>query len=436
MSGCSSIDPKLGFDEIHETVLNRSGNSIYWNNGSNEDKVIESNTDSLLSQELTLETATQIALYKNRDLQATFQDLGIAQADLVNAGLLENPFIDGELTFPKGGVSFDLAIVQNFVGIFEIPLRKKIAESEFEEAKLKVIKEALKLAHKTRSAFYEYQTIQEIINNDKIIIEIIEASKELAQKFHKAGNINDLKLTQELVKYETLKASIAENEDKLIQSKEILNVLMGLNPEQSVWKAPRKLPHPKSYNLSLKDAEDKAIANSIDLAELRQKISTKITSLGYEKDFALFQESELGVKGAKEAEGKWEFGPKFKIPLPIFNTGEARIFRANAELSKLYDNFAESEVKLRSKVRAAIGRLKIAEARIESYQKNILPLYAKLVEESQKHYNAMLISSFDLLEAKQSQINANKDFILALENYWMLKTEVESLVNGIMPSSS
>lgn len=435
LSGCISIDPKLGLNEINDTVLNRSGALIYRNDGSEEDKIINSKIDSLLSQELTLETATQIALYRNRNLQATFQELGIAQADLVSSGLLDNPFVDGEIVFPKTGVSFDLAIVQNFVGIFEIPLRKKIAESEFEEAKLKVIKEALTLAHRTRTAFYKHQALQQIIDNDKKFLQVIEASKELAQSLHKAGNINDLRLTQEHAKYETLKLSIADNEYKLIETKEMLNVLMGVNSEQKLWKISSNLPHPETNNLQLKEIETKALANSLDLAEIRQKISTKITALGYEKDFAMFQDSELGVKGVKESEGKWEFGPKFKIPLPFFNTGEARIFRANSELSQLYDYFALAEVKLRSRIRSAVGRLKIAESKIETYNKNLIPLYDKLVSESQKHFNAMLIGSFDLLEAKQNQININKDFILALEHYWILKTEVESLINGIMPPS-
>lgn len=113
VTGCSSITPELGFKEVNDSVTERSGNYLHWNNGTEEDKIIESKIDELLSLELTPETATQVALLKNRNFQATLKELGIAQADLVSAGLLPNPILEGELFFPGKGVSLDLSIVQN-----------------------------------------------------------------------------------------------------------------------------------------------------------------------------------------------------------------------------------------------------------------------------------------------------------------------------------
>ena len=46
---------------------------------------------SLLAKPLTVDAAVQIALLNNPGLQATLEELGIAQADLVQAGLLSNP---------------------------------------------------------------------------------------------------------------------------------------------------------------------------------------------------------------------------------------------------------------------------------------------------------------------------------------------------------
>ena len=48
---------------------------------------------ALLGNDLTAEAAVQIALLNNRKLQAVYNRLGIAQADLVQAGLPPNPIL-------------------------------------------------------------------------------------------------------------------------------------------------------------------------------------------------------------------------------------------------------------------------------------------------------------------------------------------------------
>ena len=55
---------------------------------------------ALLEGELTTNAAVQIALLNNAALQATFEELGIAQAELVQAGLLKNPVFAGHVRFP------------------------------------------------------------------------------------------------------------------------------------------------------------------------------------------------------------------------------------------------------------------------------------------------------------------------------------------------
>ena len=86
-----------------------------------------------------VDEAVQIALLNNRELQALYSDLGVAQADLVQAGLLKNPIFDAAILFPVasgGRPKLELSAVWNFLDIFYVPLRKRVAAARFEEAKL------------------------------------------------------------------------------------------------------------------------------------------------------------------------------------------------------------------------------------------------------------------------------------------------------------
>lgn len=434
LSGCATFTTQEGFREVNETFTSRTGHRLYWKTGTEEDQKVDRELVKLLSEDLTADSATQIALLNNKGLQATYQSLGVAQADLVEAGLFPNPIFHGEIRFPSAGPNLELSIVQSFIRIFEIPLREKIAQSEFEEAKLNVVENALSLAHKVRKAFFEYQASEQLLEMSMTALTALEASKDLATRLHKAGNITDLDLAQEQSNFESLKIEIAEHEEGVIAAREELNSLLGLEAMQTVWKAPRRLPEMEDLIRQSDRFENEAIANNLALAKARQKLLTLANSLDIAEQFRVFGDSELGVTGAREGEGKWGFGPAFSFPLPLFNQGQTEIFRAHAELQQQYDFANDLQTKIQARIRSLRKRLKLIESRLHGYKKILLPLQSKLVSETQKQYNAMLAGAFQLLEAKHKQIETGKDYILTLKSYWLVRTELESVLNGVMPS--
>src|SRR5687768_9175896 len=101
--GCTSMTLNAGFDDIKTTVEQRTSIQIFWNNGTDLDKEASDKLSSLLKRKLTADDVVQIALLNNRDLQAVYSDLGVARADLVQAGLLSNPIFDAAVLFPVSG---------------------------------------------------------------------------------------------------------------------------------------------------------------------------------------------------------------------------------------------------------------------------------------------------------------------------------------------
>jgi cobalt-zinc-cadmium efflux system outer membrane protein len=91
VSGCASINPQQGFDEVSSDVEQGLGSRVYWYTGSEEDTQVQQSIQNLIAQPLTADSAVQIALLNNQLLQAEYANLGISQADLLQAGLLKNP---------------------------------------------------------------------------------------------------------------------------------------------------------------------------------------------------------------------------------------------------------------------------------------------------------------------------------------------------------
>ncbi|MGE0612379.1 MAG: hypothetical protein AB7O70_08525, partial [Hyphomicrobiales bacterium] len=141
-SGCATTNPEGLFQEVAYTVESRSGNRIAWQAGPYSDSGAEMAVKALLAKPLTPRSAVQIALLNNRELQANYAELGIAQAALVQAKTPPNPVLDGAITFPEdGGTNLAFGIAMNVIQVLYIPLKARVAESQIEEAKFKVASE-------------------------------------------------------------------------------------------------------------------------------------------------------------------------------------------------------------------------------------------------------------------------------------------------------
>ena len=86
VGGCTSTAENTSFGDVHTLVSRRSGYHVK----RRDEEVIAKTVQSMLRNELTVDSSTQMALLNNPSLQPTVEELDIARADLLQAGLLRN----------------------------------------------------------------------------------------------------------------------------------------------------------------------------------------------------------------------------------------------------------------------------------------------------------------------------------------------------------
>ena len=91
LAGCATVEPDARFPDVQKTLTGRLPQDANWSRNAEQRASASDAVHRLLQNELSADTAVQIALLNNHDLQSNYESLGIAQADLVEAGLLENP---------------------------------------------------------------------------------------------------------------------------------------------------------------------------------------------------------------------------------------------------------------------------------------------------------------------------------------------------------
>ena len=108
----------------------------------------------LLKSRLGANTAVQIALLNNRDLQAEYNALGMAEAAMVQATLPPSPTLSLSHIAGGGGLEIERQIIVNILAVATLPARAEIATDRFHQAQLHAALETLRVAAGTRRAYY------------------------------------------------------------------------------------------------------------------------------------------------------------------------------------------------------------------------------------------------------------------------------------------
>jgi outer membrane protein, heavy metal efflux system len=434
LAGCATFDQRAGFSDVRTAIEARSGRRVAWNLGTELDAEAAEDVRQLLAGPLTADAAIQVALLNNRGLQATYAELGVAQADVVQAGLLTNPVFDGAVFFPVAGgpVKADLSVAMSFLDIFYRPLRRRVAAARFEEAKLQVTGAVLDFAATVRAAFYRHQAHEQRRELLETVVQALAVSADVTERLYAAGNITDLDRARERALLEEEKLQLRAAEVAVGESRARLNTLMGLWGDEITWQIERRLPELPADALPVEGLERHALAQSLDVASARQRLVVGGEQLGVSRAMLLFPESSLGA-GAEREEGEWKVGPIIEVPIPLLNQGQGRLGRVAAEFRRAEQAYYAEGVRVRSTARLVNTRLQGAEDRARYSRDIVLPLRERIVRETQLQYNAMQVGVFELLRAREQQIEAAIAYVDALLDYWLARTDLELLLSGRVP---
>lgn len=436
-SGCASVPKDAGFSDVQNIIEQRIGRRVHWNQGTSEDVAVVDAVRSMLQQELTIDEAVQIALLNNRSLQATYEELGIAQADLVQAGLLRNPLFGASFRFPDktvGGhrsTNTEFSVVQDFLDLLVRPLRKKVAAAQFEQTKLRVGNAVLNLAAEVRSFYYTLQADEQTLEMRRTVVQATEAAVDIATRQHDAGTLKTLDLANQQGFHDQAKLDMTRTDIQIVADRERLNRLMGIWGADTMWKLPERLPELPESEIPMEHLESIAVSQRLDLAAARQETQVIAHALSLTRKYRYFYVFDVGVDSEHDVADDVTFtGPNLTLELPIFDRRQASISRLEAQLRQSLQRLASLAIDIRSEVREIRERLLAARNVAKYHHDSILPLRQRIVDESQLYYNGMLIGVYELLLAKQNQINAGREYIETLRDYWIARSDLERAVGG------
>lgn len=463
-SGCATVDPRPDYNKVGQEVFRATGHASIADPG--DTATAEAATADLLAGGLTADEAVKLALLSNPRARSVLLRVGLARADVVQAGLWTNPTIGFSFNLPTGGGSnqFGMNLAQNIADAWMIPSRQRAATRDLQSQMLIAANELVGLAVDTKVAYFNAvaadRTLEIAQDNAALSNELLRITNARLE----AGTVGSLDVN--LAKGEALRAAVEARKARLesASSRRMLATHLGLTTSAQSIVLTEPLPKPAERELPVDRFVEAALEARLDARAARDIVEANAARVEFELakvfpnvafGFEFEHQAHRSPGGRKiladtarasiangrlsapgiESRGQRSLeksqridailGPSLSLTLPIFDQNQAQIAKARM-------NYLESKAMLDGLKRSIVQNTREATDRLvtswdvaTSYQDEVLPQARETLEISQGTYQAGQTTILNLIDAQRSLLETRRANIAALQNAAAAIAELE-----------
>jgi outer membrane protein TolC len=430
ISGCATLSPDGGFGDVQRVVKERSNQDARWPRNLAESEAVQASVRETLARPLSVDDAVHIALVNNRGLQATYAELGVADAELVAASWPRNPGFSFSHLQGGGDKEIERGLTLELVRLLTIPLAVRVERGRLEMTQLSIAVEVLDVVGQTRRAYFSAVAAQQAVSYMEQVQVAAEAGAELARRMSKAGNWSKLDQAREQLFYAAATAQVVRARQAAVAQRERLTRLLGLSGSDIRFELPERLPDLPDRVADGRDIEVRALSDRLDIQALKKDLEGLATSLGLTKASRFVNVLELGPKSKSETGRARKDGYEISVEIPLFDWTESKVAKAEYIYMQRVSHAAELAVNAQSEVRESFAAYRTNYELARHYRDEVVPLRKRISDENQLRYNGMLISVFGLLADAREQVMSVNASIDALRDFWLAETDLQSAMMG------
>jgi outer membrane protein TolC len=431
LAGCAGFSADGGLGPAQRAAQQHLGDKqLVWARTQDEQAAVDARVAELLRAPLTADAAVQIALFNHRGLQASLHELGIGEAELVQASRLPNPsFVFGKF---KAGDEREIERALHFslARVIALPWLRESAQRRFDATKITVAAQVLDHGTAARRAWIQAVAAQEGVRYAEQVMRAAAASAELARRMQQVGNFSALQRAREQAFHADAALNLARAEQAERAAREKLTRALGLWGAQTAFTLPDRLPDLPGTARELPDAERTALAQRLDVQAAQRMAQQSAAQLGLAGPLRFTEGLELGLERNSSNEGPTSRGWELGFEIPLFDWSGARRVQAENRHRQALLRAEQAAIDARSEVREAYGAYRSAYDIARHHRDEIVPLRKKMLDENVLRYNGMLIGVFELLADARAQIASVNAAIDATRDFWLAQTDLDMALVG------
>jgi outer membrane protein TolC len=434
LAGCVAFSTDGGMGAVQDIAGLALEKKVVAPRSSDDADAVHGAMRRLPRRPLSADAAVQLALYNNRDLQASYDGLGISEAVMVSDSLPPSPGVSVFDVAGGGGLEIERRIVANILALTTLPARAEIAADRFRQAQLRAALDTLRLAADTRRAYYRAVAARASAGFLGQAQTTAASAAQLSRRLGESGALNKLDQARHQVFYAELTAELATARRRASAERENLIRRTGLWGGDRDFRLPDALPPLPSAPRALSAVEIEAVRRRIDLQIARIEVTALAKTFGLTNATRFVDLLEVaGIsKTVREPGGNrfHEGGAGVDLQVPLFDFGETRVRLAEATYMQAIDRLYAKAVNVRSQAREAYQAYRATYDIARHYRNEVMPLRKIISDEAVLRYNAMQIDVFALLTEARQRIASTQAAIRADEEFWLADANLNAALIG------
>lgn len=427
LSGCA-VDPGNSVDVIQKEIASIAPTPLMLIQDNEQQRSVDQRVTALLLQPLTLDSAVEIATLNNKSIQAALHSLGISAVELQQATQLPNPGITLTRSTSDGSYSTELEFGINLLSVLTLPKVRSIETQRFQQERLSTAQEIASIINETKIAYWNAVAAREVLSYIEKVHTTTQASAELANRMTAAGNFSKLDYLREQGQLSEATLNLVTARQAVYSSTEQLNRLLGLWSNIQKIQLPERLPELPTEIRQVAELEANALEQRLDVKLAKMKLQMIAANAGLTKATRFINAFDFEAGGNTKDSSERSYSAS--LELPIFDWGNYRVRKVEAEYWQAFNEATATGVNARSEIRERYLIYRSMYDLASHYKSNVLPIQQQIAEENQLRYNGMFISVFELVADARNQISAVTGYVNAAKDFWVAKSQLDLALIG------
>jgi cobalt-zinc-cadmium efflux system outer membrane protein len=368
-----------------------------------------------LADGLTLEEASAAALWNNPAFQLALTDLGVARADVTEAGLLRNPVLS--VLFPWGPKQFEATASWAIDSIWQRPRRLAAARLDVDAIAARLIQDGVVLVGTVRSAYIQAVSAGRRAEIARETANAVARFADIVEARLKGGEISELeaRATRDDRLVAEVAARGAEHDRALALTR--LKAIVGL-PQDTTFTL-TLLPE-----LAVQDCGDVTVLVKDALAARPDVRAAEIAVEAAAARAGLARAQAVAVTAMLDANGEgkegFEMGPGVTVELPVFSRNSGGRARAAAAFTQAQARYLLVRARVDEDVHTAAATLARARDVVGLWEGEALQSVTVAQRQAQLAYEAGELQLLAALDANRrfgtvrlGALDARRDLLMA-----------------------
>lgn len=378
-----------------------------------------------------MDQALEAAFSNNPELAAAQWDIGIAQGDLQQAGLMPNPQVSWEAEDTRRNSRTTTVLINQQIELGgKRGARVDVASRNQDAVGIELERKRNVLRADVIQAFSSASTAQQRVLLARQSLELAERGLRVAQGRIKSGKTSPVEGTRAEVQLSEVRLELRRAERDEASALQQLALVMGapLPVFLVVGDSSRSMPAVPDPLLLLdridRTAELRLAALQIDQREASleleraQRIPDLTVSVGSQYD--ALERERVNVVG-------------LSMPIPLFNRNQGNVLAAARRTDQARDLRNASELRLRTEIQTTLDQWRTANTEVASFNQTILPAAQSAVDTATRGFEMGKFNFLDVLDAQRTLISARTQYIQTITEATNAWVRIERIFGDIAP---